>query len=371
MTPGNRRTAAIYLFADLAVAARLVTGLRSGLGIGPERIGGVISADRGPMPDALCGLPRLDPQTALVTLQTQTEVLVAGAGRDDAIAGLFSAGFTHVFDGDALLERLRPGQPLGVLFPGLHLGPISRFDLSPSDNEAMRIRPTPFDAPSFPRGGLFAVNSLPKSGTIWMAALLEQMFKVRARRQIIVSHCADIESDWKKPKLVGAVAMVRDLRDVVVSWFHHLASNDEITGYGRPRYPTVERFYWEFFLGTLNASPRYYRGNLEHWLNVVAAHYVPIVRYEDLWQDAEGELGRVLSAWQIGHTANTVSDAAIACRFDNMARRPRVRGDYVSDMLQRGHLRQGVPGAWQSELPKDIARDVAVRFVGYQSRLRY
>ncbi|MEM6858426.1 MAG: sulfotransferase domain-containing protein [Pseudomonadota bacterium] len=325
-------------------------------------------------PSVSAGLPTLsisECQTLAAPRETSIEIVVAGPQRDDCVASLLKAGIVNIFDGNGLMERFAGDRPLSLALPDLHIGPITNYDLQLGEMEAMRIPPSPFAADEFPPHALCIVNSMPKSGTVWMAALLEEVFSIKARHQILISHCADITADWRKPNVVGAVAMVRDLRDVVVSWFHHLARTDLAMGHSRPRYPSVERFYNEMFLGTINASPRYFRGALESWLDMIASHYIPIVRYEDLWQNSALELARVLDAWQVTAKADSLEAAIGRCAFERIAQRPRKSGDYISEMLKRGHLRRGAPGAWQDELPADIAQEVARRFAGYQSRLGY
>jgi hypothetical protein len=204
-----------------------------------------------------------------------------------------------------------------------------------------------------------------------MAAMLEAILGVEARKQLIISHVADLEVDWGRPNVHGAVTLVRDLRDVVVSWSHNAARTDRSLGFRRPRYPTVEAFYWEFFLPTLMSSERYYRGDLVGWLSRSAASYIPRIRYEDMLTDPLAALEKVLNAWMIDYDDDTARTVADSSTFREMTAASHGGDGYLARQFRGGHLRRGVAGSWREELPADVQHDISKRFADYQELLGY
>ena len=308
---------------------------------------------------------------ALLEMAAPQDVMViASAKREDWLGRLLEAGFNNVYDGDQLIRAEAPAERLALAALDAFLGPVLPDHLDPGMEEARRFQPIPMTANQIPRSRLFIVNSMPKSGTLWMAAILERVLGVAVKKQIIISHVADLEVDWLKTNVQGAVTLVRDLRDVVVSWSDNAARTDRALGYKSPRYATIEQFYWEFFVPTLTSSERYYRGDLVRWLHRSAASYTPRIRYEDMLVDPVRAVEKVLNAWMIDYDPADVAAAAAASNFEAMAR-PGNGDSYIADQLRGGHARRGVAGGWRDELPLDVAADIDSRFSDYQKLLGY
>lgn len=217
----------------------------------------------------------------------------------------------------------------------------------------------------------FVVNSVPKSGTVWMMAMLAHLLQIDLDSQVCVSHVCDVAEFWSDPSVLGTVTVVRDMRDVVISWFHEVARDDCRAGFAAPRYPDVEAFYFEYLLGFLRSSPRYAHGHFEDWLDAVSARSVPIVRYEDMIVDTPAALRKVLNFWKITIPEEAISETTTACSFANIRKTAVARSRFVAGMIQSGHLRRGAVGSWREELPASVADDVMRQFGAYQARLRY
>jgi hypothetical protein len=346
--------ASLYLLADRRAKAALVAAVARRAGVAED------------------ALSVADDVAAIIAAATRDDVIViAGSARDAWLAELFHHGLCNVYDGDRMIAAEEPAGRLAMASARDFLGPVRPDHLDPGMTEARRFQPCPLRAGAVPRQTLFVVNSMPKSGTLWMTAMLEAILGVEARKQLIVSHVADLEADWQRPNVQGAVTLVRDLRDVVVSWSHNAARTDLSLGYRRPRYPTVGAFYWEFFLPTLMSSERYYRGELVGWLHRSAASYIPRIRYEDMLADPGAALEKVLNAWMIDYDEAAVRAVADSSTFTEMAA-ARPRGDgYLATQFRGGHLRRGIAGSWREELPVDVQADVSERFAGYQELLGY
>lgn len=298
-------------------------------------------------------------------------IIVAGEDVADKLGLLFGMGFHHVYDSTAAATLGDPVERLATAARETFVGrvPPARFD--PAARDALRFTRDPIRAAEIAPHLLFLVNSLPKSGSMWLAGMLAQAMRLPSSDQMVVSHVADIDADAGKWNVHGAVLLLRDMRDVVVSWFHDVRRNDLRSGFARPRYADIETFYRELFLGTMRASERYYRGDLLYWIDRACAAYVPLIRYEDLLGDPAAALERVLNAWRVDYRPQDIAAACAAWSADHLRRQPPVGDDEVSRMFGVGHLRRGVSGGWRDELPPAIADDIAIRFRAYQERLGY
>ncbi|MQX38096.1 sulfotransferase domain-containing protein [Roseospira navarrensis] len=256
--------------------------------------------------------------------------------------------------------------------------------LAPATSAPAPLPPFPADGPCYarytapvlpveaiPPDRLFIVNTLPKSGTVWMVAMLSHLLGRPAGERVLLSHVADLAEDLDRPQVHGAVVMVRDLRDVVVSWFHETLRSDARAGFEAARFPTVEAFYFEHLLGLLRTRARFAEGRFETWLDAATARGFPLLRYEDTRADPAAALRKVMTAWKI-----TVPDAEIAAtvaahRFEAMADTARRTGGPVAEAVAAGHLRRGRPGGWREDLPDSVQADIARRFGAFQERLGY
>lgn len=305
------------------------------------------------------------------TVSEHDVVIVSSEDFAGIVAELIALGCHNVFDGHAILRRSDAVRRVLTKAQVYHLGANAPAISDQEQREFRRYSADPVTPRCIPGHLLFVVNSMPKSGTLWMIAMLEDILGVKARHQITVSHVRDIESDWPKPNNHGAVALVRDIRDVVVSWFHHLARLDLQNGFRAARYSNIEQFYFEYFIGQICGSERFYFGDFDRWLNYIGANSIPLIRYEDMIADTLSAISRVMTFWKVDVSETDLRDVVHSYAFENMQANAGDRDGYVSDMLRSGHLHQGSPGAWQEELSNRVADDIAVRFDDYQRRLNY
>lgn len=216
----------------------------------------------------------------------------------------------------------------------------------------------------------FLINSMPKSGTLWVAAMLAAALPEGAQARVSFAHTYDGLSELAAPE-VRCVVLVRDLRDIVVSWFNETQRNDLRAGYDAPRFPSIEAFYFEHLLGLLRASPRFGHGDFEPWLDLVSARAFPILRFEDLLVDPKKGLAKMMTFWKVTIPAKTISKIAQAHCFKAMARAKGGGGIPVERWISEGHLHRGQSGAWRNDMPERVEQDVSTRFASYQERLGY
>lgn len=362
----------LHIYIDRARFSALLNRLNSAYGITTSDIGLVVlDGDTTGKASGIFDGFDIVPIEQLSERAAAGDVFVLASGdRDAAISRLFDLGFRNLYDGERLLRDGAPAERFAREATSLFLGPTPPTRFDPGAREASRFPCEPVQAGSVPRHKLFIVNSMPKSGTLWMTAMLERVLGIRTREQIVISHVADLETDWAKPNNHGAVCLTRDLRAVVVSWFHNAMRTDLELGFAAARYPTIEAFYDEFFLPTILGSERYYSGDLCRWLDLSGASYIPRIRYEDMRIDPLAALRKVLNAWRVdgGH-----EEAELAARDLTLTQMAAASGSsvYVQRMFRAGHARKGQVDGWKSELPTRIAVDIEKRFLDYQSRLGY
>ena len=217
----------------------------------------------------------------------------------------------------------------------------------------------------------FLVNTMPKSGTIWMASLLTHLLRGEIGRNITIVHVFDEISTLEKKTKYYKVATVRDMRDIVVSWFYETKRSDQQCGFEAPRYPSIEDFYWNFLLGYLNCSSRFAYGNFDLWLDDLSRQQIPIVRYEDMLIDTMSSLKRVLNFWKISIPEAQLSNAVNLCEFQKMKMGHTISDTVINRYISSGHLREGKQGGWQQTMTDCLSDDINNRFKNYQSRLRY
>jgi len=298
-------------------------------------------------------------------------VIIASTDFDAIVGDLFEMGIFNVYSGNEIIRRETASARFRRVGSDLYVGPADRLDDRVEREKYLRYSADFLVPGQIPSHKLFVVNSMPKSGTVWLIAMLEELLGVSAEKQIALSHVGEIERDWLKENNHGAVALVRDLRDVVVSWFYHVRRTDLQFGYASPRYPTVEDFYRSYFVGLICDAERYYRGDFESWLNFAGANNFPIVRYEDLVADTRCELDRIANFWRLKISPERGGEVAENYTFGAMKDTVSGREGFVAEALKTGHMRRGEPGSWRDEMPERIAMDIDRRFGAYQERLGY
>lgn len=215
------------------------------------------------------------------------------------------------------------------------------------------------------------VNSFPKSGSVWLAAMLHHLFDQGQAENPEIHHVGEVRHAGREGPVFAVVVLVRDLRDVVLSWHHETLRNDVRAGFSEPRYPTVEQFYFEHLIGLLQSEMRYEHGRLTDWLDFVTGRGFPLIRYEDMRHDPTAALRKVMTFWKIIVSDEDILQTVDALRFDRMVRVAAGMGGVIGETVANGHLHRGEVGRWRAELPERVATDIAERFGEFQARLGY
>lgn len=317
------------------------------------------------------GIERITSEDVKQVLPSDAVFLVGGPMVSQRIELLTLHGFPHIYNLNELAcETLSKRRLLHALAPSFSGSRVPAMLDPVGSTEPHHTLNDPLHLP-LPSRLVFLVNSLPKSGSVWLCGMLEHALDISGSDRVRISHCADLVFDQHQPNLGGAVSLVRDMRDVVVSWFHDVANSDMRTGFESARYPDVSSFYFECFVGLISQSDRYFVGDLVGWIDRNCANYCPLLRYEEMVADPQRALTKVLNAWRVRVPEARVAAAVRA--FDAASIRETRGPDsgYVGKMYQRGHLRSPGSGNWEAELPKDVLTDIERRFSDYQQRFGY
>lgn len=215
------------------------------------------------------------------------------------------------------------------------------------------------------------ICSYPKSGTTWIGYLLAQLLKQDADEQLGLDsfnrYVPDVNliyarrapladfASLSSPRfflchaaydamLPNVVYVLRDPRDVLVSYYHY------------------NRFLNKKFDLTLadylradNRWPCDWNEHVESWLTPKRHPRMIVVRYEDLHTDTAGAIHRILTLAGITVVASRIQAAIDAARFDRMRLVEEKFGvsNKAGDPVER-FVRKGKVGSWREEMgPKE------------------
>ena len=168
----------------------------------------------------------------------------------------------------------------------------------------------------------------------------------------------------------GAVYIVRDPRDVAVSYAHHTGKSQEwaVAELANPA---------ASLLGQPGAHVGQVRMRLGTWSEHVREWTrhdlfpVLVVRYEDLSADPRAELARVARFAGIDADDDRVAAAVRAARFDALRDQETRTGYHAAPFPDRAFFRRGQVGAWRDELAPELAAQVEHDHAEVMSELGY
>jgi hypothetical protein len=210
--------------------------------------------------------------------------------------------------------------------------------------------------------GKLAVFGIQKSGNTWVHSLLADTFSLPYLFNlnevktvgVLSSHIACGPRVIRRNDIVHPVCLVRDLRSVIVSFYHYMQSDSYQTDIPYAKYSDIESFYYDWFLSRVAPSL-----NLETYTDMYAQHGVPILRYERLVVDTKSEMVRLFNRWSLDFDEKAL-DAAIE---KNDFNRLKARGKKMGDVfIEPSHFRKGGKSNFRDELPERILKDINTRF---------
>jgi hypothetical protein len=214
------------------------------------------------------------------------------------------------------------------------------------------------------------IFGLPKSGNNWLKALLTDYFGVpginafnqRNARGVSLTHFPFSPEIETRLDFIHGVVLVRDLRDIVASYYHY--ANTTRYRKARPdyQYEDVEAFYYDFFLSI--KVPQY---RVENFAAEYARLGVPVVHYERLWDSPLDEMRKLILRWGFSFDRNRMQEAIES----NSLGKLRASGKTFEIHIDAAHFRKGGYGNYKDELSAKIVTDINERFRDVQRRWGY
>jgi len=260
---------------------------------------------------------------------------------------------------------------------GERLVSISETRAAEVEDEKMKLRAPLFRAPSSldlypPRHDLFdfsdgkiVIFGLQKAGNTWLLALISDIFEISPYfnvhdprqfegRGVVSTHDPLSKTIAARSDFIHGVCLVRDLRDIVVSYFHYMQTESFQSDVPAAKYADIQTFYYDWFLSRMVAAHAYHT----YW-DDYASHGVPVLRYERLVADPFHELVRLFERWGQPFDVERVKSAIERNSFEKLKQQGRMIG---TTAIGSSHFRRGKAGSYKDELPKAILDDINQRF---------
>ncbi len=234
------------------------------------------------------------------------------------------------------------------------------------------------------------VVSYPKSGNTWTRFLIANLIAGRETvdwsniehwvPDIYISRDPQLRSlsrpryfkshEPYRPDYRRVVFIVRDPRDVAVSYFHFVRKTNML-----PVDATMDDFMQKFMGGRIDPYGSWGE-NVGSWLG--ARRGTPdllLLRYEDLLSDTASQLARIAQMLQLPVDNEQLHRAVENSRADRM-RELEQSQRHKHKMLKRSRseipfVRTAKAGQWQTELPPEAVRQIETSWHGLMSELGY
>ena len=210
--------------------------------------------------------------------------------------------------------------------------------------------------------GKIAVFGIQKSGNTWVHSILADTFSLPYLFNlndvktvgVLSSHIACGPRVLRRNDIVHPVCLVRDLRSVIVSFYHYMQSDSYQTDIPYAKYADIESFYYDWFLSRVAPSLK-----LDTYTDMYAQHGVPILRYERLVNDTKFEMVRLFSRWSLNFDESALDAAIEKNDFSRLKSQGKKMGDVF---IESSHFRKGGKSNFRDELPERILKDINTRF---------
>jgi hypothetical protein len=160
------------------------------------------------------------------------------------------------------------------------------------------------------------------------------------------------------PKFRRVVYLVRDGRDVVVSYYHFLKALGEEVDFATMVQPDYK------------ISPCSWANHVAAWLANPYQAEILMIRYEDLKSDAVAELRRFCGFLGISRSEHLLKLVGENSAFQRM-RAKELREGFHTFPRDKAFIRRGVVGSFKDEMPKDALETFTAQSIEALSRLGY
>ena len=214
------------------------------------------------------------------------------------------------------------------------------------------------------------VFALPKSGNVWLMALLSDYFGVPSinifnepeKKGVGMTHFPFSDEIRSRDDIIHGVCLVRDIRDVISSFYHYSQTERFRSARRDFQYTDIHAFYYDWFLPIVVPQYRVHRNSAEY-----AQLCVPVIRYERLYDDPVSELRKLILRWGLRFDELRAKEVISM----NSIERLKENGKALDVYVDKSHFRKGGYGDYKQTLPQHIIDDISERFRELQRRWGY
>jgi hypothetical protein len=219
----------------------------------------------------------------------------------------------------------------------------------------------------------------PKAGNTWLQALFADYFSIPMIQPFLDHRRPGVANNHFPPgidilyrqDIKRCLFIVRDLRDIICSYYHYAATPFHLQYVNATYDPTytIDQFYHSYFLKVLVRRYKW-----QDAYRMYSAYGVPILRYEDLLQNTVGVFSQLLQDLDIFVDKDRLMRSVDSNSFKKLKAKgvsTRDRGETRFPDMPTSHFRKGTSGGWKEELPEAIQNDIAQRFGKLLSELGY
>lgn len=204
------------------------------------------------------------------------------------------------------------------------------------------------------------VNEFPKSGGTWLCRMLSETLGYRFDDNTYRKLGPSItKSHFAGPIGPSTVLVIRDPRDVAVSFFHHMKAvftddpfnSKSVTYFANNVFKedATERENLQLFVKSLYEAPKYPPNTWSDFYEKALPGAVTVVKYEDLRAKTAETLTHVLTKLDIDPSEHPVDEVAGNHDIEKIL---KARGDN-----NKAHfIRKGKVGNWAEELDADTVK---------------
>ncbi|WP_010529270.1 sulfotransferase domain-containing protein [Lentibacillus jeotgali] len=175
--------------------------------------------------------------------------------------------------------------------------------------------------------------------------------------------------DRYDPSYPKVIYLVRDPRDVVISYYHHFRKY-----YGESR--DFDKFFEAFMEG--DVGPGMWDASIESWLDnqEKVKNGFLLVKYEELLENTSKEAKRIISFLNLDRSEQEINEAVNWASFDNMKTLEQKQQTHLngpSPLVNQNmpFVREGKANNWKSVLSNEQQQQINQAFDTTLSRLGY